>query len=75
MGIVERLRGWQAAEAPPQGRTAPDAVSDMHEAADLIERLRGWLQHRGGPLCMARYYGDAKCDCGLSALIKEIEGD
>lgn len=39
------------------------------------ERLRGWLQHRGGPLCMARYYGDAKCDCGLTALIKEIEGD
>ena len=35
--LVKRLRDWVSAEGPPEGRTAPDAVADMREAADRIE--------------------------------------
>lgn len=32
----------------------------------LAETLAGALHHRGGPLCAARYYGDAQCTCGVA---------
>lgn len=38
--LIKRLRDWVPAEGPPEGRTAPDAVADMHEAADRIEALQ-----------------------------------
>lgn len=64
MGIVERLRdpvnNWNSG-----GRFA---------AADLIERLRRYARHnRNCPVI----YGatDDQCLCGLTALIKEIEGE
>jgi hypothetical protein len=37
--LVKRLRDWVPAKGPPEGRTAPDAVADMREAADRIEAL------------------------------------
>lgn len=38
--LIKRMRDWVPAEGPPEGRTAPDAVADMHEAADRIEALQ-----------------------------------
>ena len=37
--LIARLRDWIATEQAPEGRTAPDAVFDMREAADRIEEL------------------------------------
>ena len=37
--LIKRLQDWVPAEAPPEGRTAPDAVADMRQAADRIEAL------------------------------------
>lgn len=76
MGIVNRLLDWRATEQAPEGRTAPDAVLDMHQAADFITRLRGYANHE--PLCPSG--GDYpfpadRCTCGLSALLEEIDRD
>jgi len=38
--LIKRLQDWVPAEAPPEGRTAPDAVADMRQAADRIEALK-----------------------------------
>jgi hypothetical protein len=42
--LIKRLRDWGPAEGPPEGRTAPDAVADMREAADRIEALTAELK-------------------------------
>jgi hypothetical protein len=47
--LIKRLQDWVPAEAPPEGRTAPDAVADMRQAADRIEALTAenkWLYAR-----------------------------
>lgn len=75
MGIVNRLleTSWVFAHCEP------DVAAEAKEAADLIERLRGYAAHtdecaingwlpRGDEPC-------PPCTCGLTALIKEIEGD
>lgn len=69
MGIVERLL-YRHAQYGPRSLEV--------RAADLIERLRGYAQHgkrSDGEACSAAWVKGAECDCGLSALIKEIEGD
>ena len=43
-----------------------------------IERLKGYAEHgkrSDGEACSAAWVKSAECDCGLNALIKEIEGD
>lgn len=77
MGIVERLR--EGVFGSDQTKT--DELLDFYmvHAADLIERLRGYAAHtdecaingwlpRGDEPC-------PPCTCGLTALIKEIEGE
>ena len=39
----------------------------------LAETLAGALHHRGGPLCPARYYGDAQCTCGVAEALREYK--
>ena len=72
MGIVERLLGW-AKDLRLGYRIGAD--EDLIKAADLIERLNGYAVHL--PYCQSRIKGlhENPCTCGLSALIKEIEGD
>lgn len=73
MGIVERLLDRHAQYGPRSLEV---------RAADLIERLRGYALH--DPACLnvqPEYTADYTihfphpCTCGLTALIKEIEGD
>lgn len=74
MGIVDRLLDWRATEQAPEGRTAPDAVLDMHQAADIITRLKGYARHHW--ICVKSYdTTDNQCLCGLSALLREIDHD
>lgn len=75
MGIVERLRGRAAAARSENTGTSLGHASHFDEAADLIERLKGYADHT--PYCQSRIKGlhENPCTCGLSALIKEIEGD
>ena len=72
MGIVERLRNLAKLIDFKIGSNL------ANEAADLIERLRGYAQHgkrSDGEDCSAAWVKGAECDCGLTALIKEIKGD
>ena len=54
-------------------------TADLHaeriaRAADLIERLKEYTRH--GPLCYRILQDEPYvCVCGLTALIKEIEGE
>ena len=62
MGIVERLRNLAKLIDFKIG-------SDLaNEAADLIERLKGYADHT--PYCQSRIKGlhENPCTCGLSAL-------
>ena len=60
MGIVERLRDL--------------GIRSGNQAADLIERLRRYARHHRN--CPVSYGAtDDQCLCGLTALIKEIEGE
>lgn len=56
-------------------RTQTKEAEEYDEAADLIERLRGYAVHL--PYCQSLVKGlhENPCTCGLSALIREIEGD
>ena len=69
MGIVERLRNLAKLIDFKIGSNL------ANEAADLIERLRGYAVHL--PYCQSLVKGlhENPCTCGLSALIKENEGD
>lgn len=55
--LIKRLRDWVPAEGPPEGRTAPDAVADMHEAAERIEALRLAVVHYDAALKSSWPYG------------------
>ena len=79
MGIVERLRETQCPEnmgCNPLGKFCQCA--SMDDAADLIERLKEYAACL--PTCQSvdESLGNPNpggpCDCGLTALIKEIEG-
>lgn len=70
MGIVERLRNLAKLIDFKIGSNL------ANEAADLIERLRGYAAHEPLCPCGGDYpLPDERCTCGLSALIKENEGD
>ena len=65
-----------------QERNFHRETADLHaeritRAADLIERLKGYAVHDDG--CGDGWStmdnGKLPCDCGLTALIKEIEGE
>jgi len=75
MGIVERLRRVKNFFDDGRSEHGKLANQDGPEAADLIERLRGYADHT--PYCQSRIKGlhENPCTCGLSALIKEIEDD
>lgn len=77
MGIVERLRETKPLYNQNTGRLMYNVYwnRDGAKAADLIERLRVYADHT--PYCQSRIKGlhETPCNCGLSALIKEIEGD
>ena len=46
-------------------------LTEIRELRAENARLKGAIQHRGGPLCPARYSGAAACDCGVSAALGE----
>lgn len=56
-------------------RTQTKEAEEYEEAADLIERLRGYVRH--DQICHTILLPDKgmPCTCGLTALLKEIEGD
>ena len=55
---------------------APDGSPIHREAADALERLRKYAMHLDGcPENMRWTYPDAPCNCGLDALIAELEGE
>ena len=72
MGIVERLR---RRVKKPHGSRRP--TSRELEAADLIERLKGYAVHDEECDINQPFKGFEfpPCTCGLTALLKEIEGD
>ena len=70
MGIVERLLHCST-------RASDEYLHELTgRAADLIERLKGYAVHDDG--CGDGWStmdgGKLPCSCGLTALIKEIEG-
>ena len=74
MGIVEQLLTFNI-EDDDGNQFFPDLTSTT---ADFITRLKGYAEHgrrSDGEVCSAAWVKGAECDCGLSALIKEIEGD
>lgn len=87
MGIVERLRlvaAWHTPGGPtpkePRGRidnVCLAAIAEIERQANLIERLKGYAVHDDG--CGDGWStmdnGKLPCTCGLTALIKEIEGE
>ena len=72
MGIVEQLR-----EGKTNGSHLRWNVTAIHlKSADLIERLKAYTEHE--PDCPSGGYRplpDEHCRCGLTALIKEIDGE
>lgn len=84
MGIVERLRlvaAWHTPGGPtpkePRGRIdnlCLAAIAEIERQANLIERLKEYTRH--GPLCYRILQDEPYvCVCGLTALIKEIDGE
>lgn len=57
-----------AAKADLQG-----ANRELAKFKALAETLAGALHHRGGPLCPARYYGDAQCTCGVAEALRQYK--
>lgn len=71
MNLIERLRDHARSVG---GDTSFERLygNEACEAADALEALRGFVQHKSGPLCMRRYYRDEPCTCGLDALIAKL---
>ena len=67
MGLIDMLLG-RAKFLRDKGRIKSPGI--MEEAADALERLKGYAKH--GPMCLT--LGKDDCRCGLTALLKEIEG-
>lgn len=68
MGLIERLRNGMT-----EGSDLRWHVTPIHrEAADALERLRGFAMHYDD--CDSEG-GYGPCTCGLDALIAELEGD
>ena len=69
---IERLN-IRLAECSAAGSTMRQTVEELHAEREkwkaLAETLAGALHHRGGPLCPARYYGDAQCTCGVADVL------
>lgn len=66
MGLIDRLRILA-------GSNSRIDSNYMREAADALERLKGYAMHDDG----CAFYGHGSqpaCSCGLTALLKEIEG-
>lgn len=61
MGLIERLRSNRPIPTLP------------HEAADALERLKGYAVHDAG--CSGYRDDGESCSCGLSALLREIDGE
>ena len=76
MGLIERLRD-EAALNGGQGAYAWQAREKCGRAADALEKLREYAVHDA--LCARRQHTAnvviQDCDCGLSALLKEIDGE
>ena len=69
MGIVDRLLDRHAQYGPRSLEV---------RAADIITRLKGYAVHgkrSDGEACSAAWVKGADCDCGLSALLEEIDHD
>lgn len=50
-----------------------EQAAELAKFKALAETLAGALHHRGGPLCPARYYGDAQCTCGVADALREYK--
>ena len=50
-----------------------EQAAELAKFKALAETLAGALHHRGGPLCPARYYGDAQCTCGVAEALREYK--
>lgn len=72
----ERRISWKEATANAAlivaaRNSLPAMLTEIRELRAENARLKGAIQHRGGPLCPARYSGAAACDCGVSAALGE----
>lgn len=50
-----------------------EQAAELAKFKALAETLAGALHHRGGPLCPARYYGDAQCTCGVAEALRQYK--
>ena len=73
---IERVT-LRLAECSAAGSTMRQTIEELHAEREkfkaLAETLAGALHHRGGPLCPARYYGDAQCTCGVAEALREYK--
>ena len=58
-------------EREAKGRA--EQAAELAKFKALAETLAGALHHRGGPLCPARYYGDAQCTCGVAEALRQYK--
>lgn len=66
MGLIDRLRILA-------GSNSRIDSNYMREAADALERLKGYAEHLF--ICdHHEWEGGGECTCGLAALLKDIEG-
>ena len=66
MGLIERLR-----DGPYTLGAITGEILELNDAADALERLKGYAVHDED--CALGLHGPA-CSCGLSTLLREIDG-
>ena len=67
---------YRSASCDDVARRVDECMTLRAELTDTKARLAeavALLQHRGGPLCMARYYSECECDCGVGPFLAKQE--
>ena len=54
-------------------RKLTETISELYTTKQRLAEALGFLQHRGGPLCMTRYYSECECTCGVGPFLAKQE--
>ncbi|MEN9936021.1 MAG: hypothetical protein RLZZ387_2600 [Chloroflexota bacterium] len=75
-GLIERLRGHAEIMERDKGKFVRFIdVGTCHQAADALEKLKGYAVHDDGCASGIVWPNPSPCDCGLTELLKELSDD
>jgi len=76
MGLIEKLKDFRIIlkSGDYDGGDIMGAWCAMALAADALERLKGYARHTASCASVNRFAPVGECTCGLSDLLKEIDG-